>query len=162
MARVDITAYPTRHYQHVDWDSERWVGFGPRRGDIYVCTCYKSGTSWTQMIAALLVFKSPKSPSPLNELSPWTDLVTDAKEVKHAQLAAQQHRRILKTHTPIDGLTWQSDTKYLYLARDPRDVFQSMMSHQVITMLKANAPLPRKWVILKRWVSFWQELMKSA
>ena len=58
------------------------------------------------MIAALLVFKSPKFPSPLNELSPWIDLVTEAKEVMHAQLAAQQHRRILKTHIPLDGLTW--------------------------------------------------------
>ena len=27
MAGIDVTTYPTRRYQHVDWDSERWVGF---------------------------------------------------------------------------------------------------------------------------------------
>ena len=80
MAEPEINAYPTRHYQHVDWDSGRWIGFDPRPDDIYVCTCYKSGTTWTQMIAALLVFQSQTFPAPLNELSPWVDLVTDTKE----------------------------------------------------------------------------------
>ena len=85
------------------------------------------------MIAALLVFQSSTFPAPLNELSPWIDLVTDTKEVIHAQLSAQQHRRILKTHTPLDGLKWHSHAKYLYVARDLRDVFESMMSHQANT-----------------------------
>ena len=138
MAGIDITIYPTRHYQHVDWDSERWVGFDPRLGDIYVCTCYKSATTWTQMIAALLVFQSSTFPAPLNELSPWIDLVTDTKEVIHAQLSAQQHRRIFKTHTRLDGLKWHSDAKYLYVARDPRDVFESMMSHPANTDIETE------------------------
>ena len=141
MAEPEINAYPTRHYQHVDWDSGRWIGFDPRPDDIYVCTCYKSGTTWTQMIAALLVFQSQTFPAPLNELSPWVDLVTDTKEVMHAQLAAQTHRRILKTHTPLDGLSWQKDAKYLYVARDPRDVFESMMSHQANTDVETERAL---------------------
>ena len=130
MATFELTDAPVHRYQHVDWDSGRWAGLEPRAGDIYVCTCYKSGTTWTQMIAALLVFQTPNLPVPLNELSPWVDLVTDTTEEMHARLAAQSHRRILKTHSPLDGLTWHEDARYLFVARDPRDVFVSMMNHQ--------------------------------
>ena len=133
MPEFELTKEPLRRYQHVDWDSDRWTGFEPRPGDIYVCTCYKSGTTWTQMIAALLVFQTPDLPGPLNELSPWVDLVTDTTEEMHDRLAAQTHRRILKTHTPLDGLTWHEDARYLFVARDPRDVFVSIMNHQANT-----------------------------
>ena len=141
MPKFDLTEAPIHHYQHVDWDSARWSGFESRAGDIYVCTCYKSGTTWTQMIAALLVFQSPDLSAPLNELSPWVDLVTDPTEQLHARLAAQTHRRILKTHTPLDGLTWHEDARYLFVARDPRDVFVSMMNHQANTDVSVERAL---------------------
>ncbi|MAI59132.1 MAG: sulfotransferase [Rhodobacteraceae bacterium] len=141
MSKTTIENYPIKRYQHIDWDSERWVGFDSRPGDIYVCTCYKSGTTWTQMIAALLVFQNTIFPAPLNELSPWIDLVTDTREVMHKYLAAQNHRRILKTHTPLDGLNWKDDAIYLYVARDPRDVFESMMSHQANTDVETERAL---------------------
>ena len=141
MAAFELERAPIHRYAHVDWDSERWDGFVPRDGDIYVCTCYKSGTTWTQMIAALLVFQTPDLAQPLNEISPWLDLVTDAKEAAHARLAAQTHRRVLKTHTPLDGLKWHESAKYLVVARDPRDVFVSMMNHQENTDLDTERAL---------------------
>ena len=137
----DLDASPIHRYRHVDWDSGRWEGFEARDGDIYVCTCYKSGTTWTQMIVSLLLFQSPDLPAPLNELSPWVDLVTDTKEEMHARLAAQTHRRILKTHTPLDGLKWHKDARYLFVARDPRDVFISMMNHQDNTDVEVERAL---------------------
>ena len=54
----------TRRYQHPFFDSARWNGFAPRAGDMVVCTSYKSGTTWTQMICALLVHQTPNCPSP--------------------------------------------------------------------------------------------------
>ena len=130
MSGFNLEDAPIRRYQHLDWDSGRWTGFKPRSGDIYICTCYKSGTTWTQMIAALLVFQELDFPLPLNELSPWIDLVTDSTEEMHKRLSAQRYRRILKTHTPLDGLKWHADARYLFVGRDPRDVFVSMMNHQ--------------------------------
>ena len=59
----------------------------------------------------------------------------------HAQLCAQQHRRIFKIHTPLDGLKWHSDAKYLYVARDPLDVFESMMSHEANTDIETERAL---------------------
>lgn len=64
------------------------------------------------MIAALMVFQSSTFLASVNELSPCIDLVTDNKEVFLAELAALKHRRIPKTHTPLDGLKWHSDANF--------------------------------------------------
>jgi hypothetical protein len=44
-------------------------------------------------------------------------------------LAAQTHRRVIKTHTPLDGLPLRTDVTYLVVGRDPRDVAISMEHH---------------------------------
>lgn len=141
MSAFDLKDAPVHRYQHLDWDSRRWDGFESRPGDIYICTCYKSGTTWMQVIAALLVFQGTDFPGPLNEISPWLDLVTDTREALHSRMARQAHRRILKTHTALDGLRWFPDARYLYVARDPRDVFVSMMNHQANTDVETERAL---------------------
>ena len=82
------------------------------------------------MIATLLVLQTPDLPQPLNENSPRLDLVTDAREAAHARLAVQTRRRTLTAHTSLDGLQWHASAKCLVVARDPRDVFASMMNHK--------------------------------
>lgn len=42
---------------------------------------------------------------------------------------AQQHRRFLKTHTPLDGFHLDGRVHYVIVGRDPRDVFLSMEQH---------------------------------
>jgi aryl sulfotransferase len=54
-------------------DSHRWLDFPIRDDDIIICTRSKHGTTWMQMICALLVFQTPDLPAPLPELSPWLD-----------------------------------------------------------------------------------------
>jgi aryl sulfotransferase len=43
-------------YQSFLTDSSRWDGFSFRPGDIIISTPAKCGTTWTQMICALLIF----------------------------------------------------------------------------------------------------------
>ena len=70
--RPDRRSIPVR-YRSPDEDSGRWLDFEYRDGDIVISTCSKSGTTWVQMICALLVFQTPELPAPLGELSPgWT------------------------------------------------------------------------------------------
>jgi hypothetical protein len=109
-----------------DEDSGRWDGFCFRPGDIVISTRSKSGTTWLQMICALLVFQHPQPPAPLTELSPWLDhLVTPLEEVR-ARLAAQSHRRFVKTHTPLDGIVLDPRAKYIVVARQPLDMAVSL------------------------------------
>jgi hypothetical protein len=46
-----------------------------------------------------------------------------------ATIEAQQHRRFLKTHTPLDGLPWDERVTYICVGRDPRDVALSWDNH---------------------------------
>ena len=124
-------ANPTRDhvYQHPFFDSTRWNEFEQRPGDIVVCTSYKAGTTWTQMICALLVHQTPELPRPLAELSPWLDLRLASMADINANYGSQEHRRVIKTHTPLDGLSYREDASYVFCGRDPRDVFLSMQNH---------------------------------
>src|SRR5262249_40982472 len=74
-------------------DSNRWAGFVRRAGDIIISTPPKCGTTWTQMICALLILQEPELPLPLDTLSPWIDMMTRARTEVFADLDAQTHRR---------------------------------------------------------------------
>ena len=82
------------------YDSNRLHGFELRADDIIISTPAKCGTTWTQMICALLVFQKDDS-TPLDLLSPWLDMQTRDRNDVFADLAAQTHRRFIKTHTPL-------------------------------------------------------------
>jgi hypothetical protein len=119
----------TRLYQTAIYDSSRWDQFHLRRGDILVCTPVKSGTTWTQFLCALLVHQSTVFPAPLNHLSRWLERLRDPVEEVVAAFESQPHRRIIKTHTPLDGLPYSAEASYVFCGRDPRDVFFSMQDH---------------------------------
>ena len=118
-----------RRYQATVYDSDRWDGFELRPGDIIISTPPKCGTTWTQMICALLILQEPELPLPLDTLSPWLDMVTRSRTEVFADLEAQAHRRFIKTHTPLDGLPRDPSVTYLCVGRDPRDVALSMDHH---------------------------------
>ena len=118
-----------RRYEATVYDSNRWDGFELRPGDIIISTPPKCGTTWTQMICALLILQEPELPLPLDTLSPWIDMVTRARTEVFADLEAQTHRRFIKTHTPLDGIPNDPTVTYICVGRDPRDVALSMDRH---------------------------------
>jgi len=116
-------------YQNFVMDSSRWSRWTPRGGDVLVCTSYKAGTTWTQMICGLLIHQTPTLPRPLAELSPWIDMLLSPIDEVIANCDGQAHRRFVKTHTPLDALPYFPNATYLVCGRDPRDVFMSMQHH---------------------------------
>ena len=113
-------------YQSPDEDSARWLGFPFRDGDIVISTRSKTGTTWVQMICALLIFQAPELPAPLAQLSPWLDHLIAPREQVYAELAAQEHRRFIKTHTPLEGLPLDPRVTYIVTAREPLDMAVSL------------------------------------
>jgi len=91
-----------------------------------ISTRSKSGTTWMQMICALLIFRDPGLPEPLPELSPWLDWLVSPKEEVYAALASQTHRRFIKTHTPLDGVPNDDRVTYIVVARHPLDAAVSL------------------------------------
>jgi hypothetical protein len=123
------TAPPPRRYRAHDENSTRWLGFPFRDDDIVISTRSKTGTTWVQMICALLIFQQPRLPAPIAQLSPWLDHLIAPREQVFAQLAAQEHRRFIKTHTPLDGIPLDPRVTYLVTARHPLDVAVSLYHH---------------------------------
>ena len=111
---------PFRYRSHDD-DSGRWTGFAFRVGDIVISTRSKSGTTWMQMICALLILQTTELPARLTELSPWLDFLGTPLDSVVARLDSQQHRRFIKTHTPLDGIPLDPRATYIVVARNPLD-----------------------------------------
>lgn len=126
-----MSDYPTtsRIYQNHHLDSTRWNWFTPREDDIVIATSYKAGTTLMQTIVGNLLFPDGNLPGPASSISPWLDFRVFPLEMVLGQLESQEHRRYIKTHTPLDGLPYYPQAKYLCVSRDPRDVFMSMLNH---------------------------------
>jgi aryl sulfotransferase len=112
-------------YQNYMMDALRWNFFRPRADDIVVATTYKAGTTWVQTIVANLIFAGKKLPGAIHDISPWLDQRIFPLELMLTQLEKLTHRRSVKTHLPLDGLPFDQNFKYVYVGRDPRDVFMS-------------------------------------
>ena len=119
-----------RHtYQNHHLDSTRWEKFQVRDDDIIVATPIKSGTTWMQNIVRHLVFLGQdQMPAPA-QVSPWLDNRLFPLADILSRLEAQEHRRFMKTHLPLDGLPFYQEAKYIVVARDARDVFMSLWHH---------------------------------
>ena len=118
----------TRELHNHHFDSTVWNGFPFRDDDVFIATYAKAGTTWTQQIIAQLLFEDADD-LPVAHMSPWLDLRVPPNEMKLAAVAAQTHRRFIKTHLPLDALVYSPGGKYIYIARDGRDVVWSMYNH---------------------------------
>ncbi|MFT6878333.1 MAG: aryl sulfotransferase [Candidatus Azotimanducaceae bacterium] len=110
-------------------DTSRWQSFKSRPGDIFICTPPKCGTTWTQAIVAMLVFGKADHGEMPGIISPWIDANFAPIDDYLLKVDAQQHRRFIKTHTPLDGIPYFEDCTYLVVCRDPRDFYFSMLNH---------------------------------
>ena len=114
------------HNHHVD--STRWNDFSFRDDDVIIGTWAKSGTTWMQQILSQLVSQG-KNEDFAFTASPWLEMRVFPKDEVFQQLEAQQHRRFIKTHLPVDALRFSPQAKYIYIGRDVRDVVWSMYHH---------------------------------
>jgi hypothetical protein len=172
-----VDGRPLVHYASPDEDSARWQGFAFRPGDIVISTRSRTGTTWTQMICLLLVLGRPELPDPLAVLSPWMDHLVHPVEDVHARLAAQTHRRVIKTHTPLDGVPADDRVSYVVVARHPLDAAVSLYFHHanidrvrraelmgVAPPVEPSAPLPPLHQWLAEWIDWdpdWHEYLDS-
>jgi len=155
----------TREFHNHHFDSTVWNDFAFRDDDIVIATYAKSGTTWMQQIVAQLIFNGDPDVN-VAELSPWIDLRVPPKEEKLAAVEAQTHRRFLKTHLPVDALHFDRIAKYLYIARDGRDVLWSFHNHHINatpewyallndTPDRTGPPVPRADPDIRRYFRNW-------
>jgi len=156
----------TRELQNHHMDSTLWDDFPFRDDDIVVATYAKAGTTWTQQIVGQLLYDGDPEVA-IGQISPWWDMRILPPEVREMVLT-QAHRRVVKTHLPADALVMSPKARYLYVARDGRDVIWSLHNHhsnhtelafQLIndTPGRVGPPLPRADPDIRRYFMTWLE-----
>jgi aryl sulfotransferase len=173
VAGAEVAMPKLVRYCDVVSDSARWTGFPFRPDDIVISTAPKSGTTWIQMLCAMLIFDAVTFDRPLAEISPWLDMQTNDLRDVNAALQAQRHRRFIKTHTPLDGVPLARGVTYICVGRDPRDVALSFQHHwrnlDLDAFMKAraravglddlddDAPLPELPEDASEWFRLWMD-----
>jgi aryl sulfotransferase len=120
-----------KEQQWAIWDSTRLNDFEFRQDDIVIDTYSKSGTTWTQQLVGQIVFQG--DPEVFGQtVSPWIEARFLPKEEMYDMAAEQTHRRFLKSHSPLSAIPFHDHLKYIFVARDARDVVWSLYHHHNI------------------------------
>ena len=118
-----------RRYRGFMADSARWERFEFRPDDVIISSPSKCGTTWTQQIVGSLLLDQPVLDRPISELSPWLDMETRPMAEVRRMLGDQRHRRVIKTHIPLDGVPIVDGVTYLGVGRHPLDLALSALDH---------------------------------
>jgi len=159
-----------QEFQNHHMDSTVWNYFKPRDDDIVICSYAKAGTTWTQQIVSQLIFNGEEG-VPIHTMSPWLDLRISPNDVMLAAVEAQTHRRFIKTHLPAKALVVFPQVKYIYIARDGRDVLWSLYNHHCVfndagykilndttdAPSRVGPPFPRPGNDIKKYFHEWLE-----
>jgi aryl sulfotransferase len=111
-------------------DSARWERFRFREDDVVISTPSKCGTTWMQNTVGMLLLDRPVLGVPISTVSPWLDMLIRTDEEVFGVLEEQEHRRWIKTHTPLDGLPFHPTVTYIAVIRHPLDVALSDRDHR--------------------------------
>ena len=126
---MSVSRQPSAVYVGPLADSSRWHVVEPRDDDIVITTPSKSGTTLMQNLVGTLVFGRSDFGT-VSEISVWVDLQVRSERELAETLAAQTHRRFLKTHTPLDGLPRPPGVTFIAVVRHPLDVALSRFDHR--------------------------------
>lgn len=80
-------------------------------------------------VVAMLLHGTTELPEPLSKLSPWLDYSPTPLEDILPVYGSQDGRRLIKTHTPVDGLPLVNGTHAISVLRNPLDALRSMRRH---------------------------------
>jgi len=119
-----------RRYESPQSDSGRWARFVFRPGDVVISTPAKCGTTWMQTVVGMLVLGRVDLGGPISTISPWLDSRVHSDAEVFAILEQQDHRRFVKTHTPLDGVPRLPDVTYITVMRHPLDAALSHRDHR--------------------------------
>ena len=97
--------------------------------DMWISTFPKSGTTWTQQIVRLIRNKGESDGLKITESVPWLENV----KYKDVNISTLPTPRAFKSHMPYElmpcGVPSSTPCKYIYVARNPKDVAVSYFFH---------------------------------
>ncbi len=118
---------PPEQYKGALTNTDRWRSVHLRSGDILICTPPKCGTTWTQSIVAMLLAGTTDVNASKETF--WIDSEITPLQRLSAEFGARAGIRFAKTHTPLDGVPFRPDLRYIAVYRHPLDALLSVRKH---------------------------------
>ena len=114
--------------------------------DVWIVTYPKAGTTWTQNIVKLIRSKGEKDGVQLMRSVPWAEANSDQNVFKvKVNLSTLPKPRAFKSHLPYDlmpcGKPSTTPCKYIYVARNPKDVAVFYFFHYIRISVRKDATL---------------------
>ena len=106
--------------------------YRPRKGDVFVATQMRCGTTWMQQLVYQIVTRGrgdfDGGRGHLYAVSPWIDALHTVS-MDDAPLVGEPPTRIIKTHLPTALTPYSDDAKYIYVTRHPVSCFASIVDY---------------------------------
>ncbi|MGH7198689.1 MAG: sulfotransferase domain-containing protein [Candidatus Omnitrophota bacterium] len=142
---------------------EKAKAYQPQKGDVFVTTQMKCGTTWMQQIVYEILNHgkgdlTEKGAGHLCAVSPWLESI-DGIPVEKAPLVGEEKRRVIKTHLPI-SFCYHAAAKYIYVTRHPASCFASILDYFKLMSGRLAPPKERllEWYCSERmWFSPWPD-----
>lgn len=114
--------------REVDLVRDRFV---VRKDDVFVVTYPRSGTTWTEQIVHLIANGGEQGNDLLGDAVPWLETLPNRPQGYDGFLEGMTGRRFFTSHLPWSLMpgAGQPDGRYVYVARNPKDVAVSSFHH---------------------------------
>jgi hypothetical protein len=128
--------------------------FEPGTQDVLVCSYFKTGTNWTMQIALQIAHRGHATFEHIHDSVPWLEIppmrnrFTVSLEDDSVWKNAPTRLRVIKTHLAFDDLVYSEKARYIWVVRDPKDVFVSSYHFTKSTMLGPLMPSLKRWLDL--------------
>jgi hypothetical protein len=127
--------------------------YRPAAHDVLVCSYFKTGTNWTMQIAVQIAYRGNAEFEHIHDVVPWLELPDGNRFAASlgddgARGSAPTGLRVIKTHLAFDDLVYSPEAKYIWVVRDPKDIFVSSYHFARATMLGPLMPSLERWLDL--------------
>lgn len=130
----------------------KFEGFNPTAHDVLVCSYFKSGTNWTMQMALQIAWRGTAEFEHIHDLVPWVEMPQRFRYAVPVSDSLWQccpaRLRVIKTHLPIGKIAYNEFGKYIWIARDPKDVFVSGYHFVRSIMMGSLMPSVDEWLEL--------------
>jgi len=130
----------------------QFEGFTPTARDVLVCAYFKSGTNWTMQMALQIAWRGRAQFEHIHDLVPWLEIPARVKYTVPLSDSLWQccptQLRVIKTHLPFGKIVYNDAGRYIWVVRDPKDVFVSGYHFIRSIMLGPLMPSVEEWLDL--------------